>query len=222
MALLTLALAALCGAGVIGADVHETPAASATYRHTDVRYGPESVEVADLYRLSGTIGRLPAILVVHGGGWHSGSKEGWRGRIGAFGSSAGGNLAAMLASDAYGPLDCRNRVAAAVTWSAMLDLTTQPGLADAMADYVGCRVNCSAVLAAASPLHHVSSDDTPIELFNSTRELVPMTSVRAMDARLTSHHVFHKLIIYTGSEHGVSYGDRAMASTVKFFHDHLG
>jgi acetyl esterase/lipase len=147
-----------------------------------------------------------------------------RGAVGAdaWDTSAGGDLAAMLASNGYEPLDSGNRVAAAVTWSAMFDLTTQPGSAVAIADYVGCRVNRSAVLADASPLNHVSSDDAPIELFNSTRELVPMTAVRAMDARLTSHHVFHKLIIYSGNSHGVSYGERAMASTIKFFHDHLG
>lgn len=124
----------------------------------------------------------------------------------------------MLATDAYGLLESGDRIGAAVTWSAMLDLSTQPGLRNAIADSVGCQVDCQAVLEDASPLHHVSGGDTPMELFNSTRELVPLTTVRAMDARLTAHHVTDKVIVYTGSEHG----DRAMVSTVKFFHTELG
>jgi hypothetical protein len=51
---------------------------------------------------------------------------------------------------------------------------------------------------------------------------VPMTAVRAMDARLTASDVYHTLIIYDGSQHGVSYGDRAITSTIKFFRDELG
>ncbi len=266
---------ALVATAAATATVGPARAASAVFRRTDVPYGAESSEIADLYRPSGTTGRLPAVLIVHGGGWHSGSKEGWRARaeqiaaagfvvmvpdyelasasttgfphqlhelktavtwlranaatqhvdgrhIGALGSSAGGNLAAMLATDAYGPLDGGNRLGAAVTWSAMLDLATQPGLRDAIADYVGCHAGCQDVLEDASPLHHVSGGDTPMELFNSTHELVPLATVRAMDARLTAHAVTHKLIIYSGTQHGVSYGDRAIASTIKFFHTELG
>ena len=43
----------------------------------DLHYGPDPIEVADVYRPSGTTGRLPGVLIVHGGGWHSGSKGGW-------------------------------------------------------------------------------------------------------------------------------------------------
>src|SRR6476620_1302529 len=62
------------------ATVGPVEAGPAVFQRTDVRYGAESSEIADLYRPSGTTGRLPAVLIVHGGGWHSGSKEGWRAR----------------------------------------------------------------------------------------------------------------------------------------------
>ena len=68
----------------------------------------------------------------------------------------------------------------------------------------------------------MSTGDTPIEIFNSTAELVPMSHVRAIDARLTDHHVYHKLVIYSGHEHGVTYGDRAMPATIDFFKQQLG
>jgi acetyl esterase len=243
--------------------------------HYNEQYGPEAIEQADVYRSTSVRGWRPAVLIVHGGGWHEGSKGGWNhvagqladagfvvvvanyflstptqsgfprelhqlkaaiewmransatfgidGRhIGALGSSAGGNLVAMLATDAYGPLDSGNRLGAAITWSGILDLATQPGLTNDIPQYVGCHVDCRAVLNDASPLHHVSGGDTPIELFNSTHELVPYRTVQAMDAALTASQVVHKLVIYDGSEHGVDYGDQAMPDTIAFLHQQLG
>jgi acetyl esterase/lipase len=104
----------------------------------------------------------------------------------------------------------------------MLDLIAQLGLSDAIADYVGCRHDCAAVLADASPVHRVSGCDTPMEIFNSTQELVPMTAVWAMAARLRAHHVSHQLVIYEGAQHGVSYADKAMAATIAYLHEQLG
>lgn len=240
----------------------------------NLHYGPAAIEVADVYRSDSATGSQPGVLIVHGGGWHSGSKGGWAGRaeqiaaagfvvvvanyqlatpttggfpvqlhelkqaiewmrsdaatlhidpvrIGALGSSAGGNLVAMLATDAVGPLDSGDRLRAAVTWSAILDLTTQPGLTDAIPEYVGCQVDCAAVLVDASPLHHVSAGDSPIELFNSTAELVPLATVQAMDARLSAHHIDHKLVIYPGHQHGVDYSAQAMPDTIKFLQQQL-
>ena len=278
-----LTLVVICSAATTGIVARPAPSgavstvASGTPTVVVTRnapYGPEAVELADIYRSSGQIGLLPALLIVHGGGWQTGSKEGWieraeqfaaagfvavvvdyrlasptvRGfphqlhelkqaiswmrsdaselridpaRIGAIGSSSGGNLVAMLATDAIGPLDSGDRIRAAVTWSAMLDLRTQPRLTSAIADYVGCSVDCQSVLAEASPIKHVSGGDTPIELFNSSTELVPVSHVWAMDSALTAHHVFHKVVIYQGHLHGVSYGDQAMASTINFLNQEL-
>lgn len=244
---------------------------------SDQRYGTAVADLADVYRPAGS-GSHPAILLIHGGGWHSGSKGGWAdrardlvaagfvavavnytlvtdsvpgfprqlhelkqavawlrtnaarfhldpARIGALGSSSGGNLAAMLALDGWGPLTSGNRIAAVVTWSALLDLTTQPGLSKSIPEYVGCDPDardCTAVLADASPLHHVSSDDPPIELFNSTRELVPLRTVEQMDARLTQVGVTHTVVVYDGDKHGTSYADTAMPATIAYFTTHLG
>jgi acetyl esterase len=240
----------------------------------NLHYGAASIEVADVYRSTTATGSQPAVLIVHGGGWHSGSKGGWSGqaeelaeagfvvvvanyqlatatvggfphqlhelkaaivwmraqatqlhidprRIGAMGSSAGGNLVAMLATDADGPLDSGDRLRAAVTWSAILDLATQPGLTNAIGEYVGCQVDCAAVLDDASPLHHVSTGDTPIELFNSSKELAPLKTVQAMAARLTAHHVDNQVVIYPGSGHGVDYGTQAMPATIAFLQQQL-
>jgi acetyl esterase len=264
---------------MIGSSVAGVAAASAA-TPTDVsvqynlHYGSAAIEEADVYRSTTAAPVEPGVLIVHGGGWHSGSKGGWSGqaeqlaaagfvvvvanyqlatatesgfpsqlhelkaavewmrsdaaklkidpkRIGALGSSAGGNLVAMLATDADGPLDTGNRLRAAVTWSAILDLTTQPGLTSAMAEYVGCQVNCQTVLADASPLHHVSTGDTPIELFNSTAELVPLKTVQAMGARLDDHHVVHTIVTYPGHEHGVDYATQAMPATIAFLQQQL-
>ena len=273
------AVAALAGllatitTGLSADPVSATSSIGVTVQH-NLHYAPAAIEVADVYRSTTATGPEPAVLIVHGGGWQTGSKGGWiseadqlaaagfvvvvanyqlasptvvgfphqlhelkaaiqwmrsdatalginPARIGALGASAGGNLVAMLATDAAGPLDSGNRIRAAVTWSAILDLTTQPGLSNAIAQYVGCHTDCAAVLADASPIHHVSADDTPIELFNSTQELVPLATVQAMDARLSARHVYHEVVIYPGHGHATDYAAQAMPATIQFLQRQL-
>jgi acetyl esterase/lipase len=148
-----------------------------------------------------------------------------RRRIGALGISAGGHLAALLALDGPGPLSAGDRVAAAATWSAPLDLgpLRDHTLAPAVDTFLGCtgRPCPSPRVAAASPTTHASGDDPPMLLVSSRRELVPIGQARRMAAALASADVPHRLQVLPGSEHGRVYADRAIAPTIAFLRRQL-
>jgi acetyl esterase/lipase len=147
-------------------------------------------------------------------------------RIGALGTSAGGHLAALLATSGSGPLDAGSRVAAVVTWSAPLDLGALPagwlgGVVDLL---VGCplRGGCPALRAAASPIAAVTPDDPPMLLFNSRRELVPATQAERMAAALRAAGVRADVALLDGALHAREYAPQALAPSVAWLRRVLG
>ena len=101
-----------------------------------------------------------------------------------------------------------------MTWSAPLDLNHQPVLASPAENYVGC--TCRARLTDASPLFHVSAGDTPLELFNSADEDVPLAQVQTMRAELAAAEVPNQLIVYPGHAHASDYAQQAMPQPLSF------
>ena len=149
-------------------------------------------------------------------------------RVGAFGSSAGGHLAAMLGTVGKGPLTRGSRVQAVVSWSGPMDLTDVHAVigGEAVRTFLGCEPAdtpaCAAKAEAASPAHRVDPSDAPTLLFNSDEEVVPLTQAEAMDAALSSAGVEHALVVYPGDAHGGSFRVDAWPQTVAFFEHHLG
>lgn len=245
----------------------------------NVRFMPLSLDdpVIDVYRRAGQRG-APAVLLIHGGGWHGGGKRRmasvaravaraglvavnldytladayrpgfpgqlrevdsavrWirrnarrlgvdRTRVGALGSSAGGHLATLLATSGTGPLSAGGRVAAAVAWSAPLDLPGLSGhlmLGNAARTLIGCGPwTCPATWADASPIAHVSPDDPPLLLVNSRQEMVSVRQPVAMAERLTSAGVPHELWLLEGRRHAREYADTALERSVRFLRDKL-
>lgn len=150
-------------------------------------------------------------------------------RIGAFGGSAGGHLAAMLGTDATGPCTEGDRVAAVVSWSGPLDfsaLGAVPGgdcpndcyiLKPMMKGYVGCSyADCPAQWAAASPVNYVTPDDPPMLLANSTREFVPLTQATTMQAALEKADVPVQFMAEPGRGHADAYWTQAFQPTADF------
>lgn len=138
-------------------------------------------------------------------------------RIGALGSSAGGNLAALLANEQPG-------LRALATWSAPLDLATLPGgqLRGLAARFTGCpRLACRVRVAAASPLHGVSERTPPTLLVNARRELVPAQQARARAAALAQAGVPHQLLLVPGAAHGRELAPQALAPTIAFLRARL-
>jgi acetyl esterase len=134
-------------------------------------------------------------------------------RIAAFGSSAGAIIAQGLGTAGTGALGQGSRVNAVVSMSGASDFT-EAGLALGKPDekvqqlilaYLGCSrvVECPAA-EDASPRYAVTADDSPMILFNSTDEIVPVEQAEAMADALAEAGVIHELVVSDGSKHGIS------------------
>ena len=123
-----------------------------------------------------------------------------------------------------------------VTWSGIFDLTTLqpegtapgPGCAgDPVCltlgtplgfDFLtGCSLDqCPQTFAQASPITHVNAKTTPMYLFNSVEELVPVAQPQAMAAALGQAGVAHDMVILPGNLHAQQYAPAAWTQTVGF------
>lgn len=147
-------------------------------------------------------------------------------RIGAFGASAGGNLAALLALDGTGGWGSGSRVAAVVDMSGLSDLrepiTTSAlyrgDFVQAQLDYLGCAaLSDCATAAAASPVTLVDATDPPFLVTHSLEEFVPIDQSDALVAALRGAGVETTYLTVEGDLHGVSILDDAMAARVVDF-----
>lgn len=147
-----------------------------------------------------------------------------RGRIAALGASAGGHLAAMLATLGQGPLDMESRVRAAVSWSGPMVLGDLPdGFGGPGRDLLPCPPRaCPDQWAEASPVTHLDPTDAPVFLANSTDELVPLAQAQAMSDRLQAAGVEHELDVLPGRRHAQSYRGQVWPATVQFLARYLG
>jgi acetyl esterase/lipase len=71
---------------LLGADVDASPRLT---ERANVAYGTRPGERLDAFLPARTRAATPAVLVVHGGGWKTGSKEGWDGRARALARQTG-------------------------------------------------------------------------------------------------------------------------------------
>jgi acetyl esterase len=144
-------------------------------------------------------------------------------RVGAVGSSAGGNLAGLLATGGSGSLRGGVRLGAAVTWSAQLDLEHLHGQgATNVTRYLGCDLAaCPDTWALASPIDHVNHGDTPMLLFGSRHDSTPPAQSTAMARALRRAGVAARAVILPGYGHGQQYARTAMARTIAFLREHL-
>ena len=155
-----------------------------------------------------------------------------RDRIGAIGSSAGGHLVGMLAALGDGKLDKGARIAAAVSWSGPMDVTTVAAIVDggnplpqgaAITTFLGCETGaCPAETAQeASPFTHVDRTDAPTLLANSDAELVPLALVQPMVDALEAADVENELIVYPGNRHARALLPDVWPDTLAFLDEHL-
>ena len=145
-------------------------------------------------------------------------------RIAAIGESAGGHLAAMLATLGSGPRDRDARIRVGAAWSPPVDLTALAGSRGAgwIGPLLGCnRETCPDRLAQSSPVTHVDGSDAPLYLVSSTEELVPLSQSQAMAERLKAAGVEHRLEVYPGNRHALDFRDDAWNPTLAFLETHL-
>jgi acetyl esterase/lipase len=149
-------------------------------------------------------------------------------RIGLFGVSAGGTLAAWVAMDGSGALDRDARVRAVATWSGPMALVkyavrgtpATPG--SSVAAYLGCEPRkCRSRAQDASPIAHVDGSDPPMLIANSRRELVPVDQARTMNVALAAAGVDHHILLFDGGRHAEQLAPVALAPTLRFYRDSL-
>lgn len=146
-------------------------------------------------------------------------------RIGAFGSSSGAHIVALLATKARGSLESGARVSTAVTWSAGFDFTQlrRHPISRAIHFFLGCKKReCDRKLRNASPLRHVSSDDTPMLMMNARDELMPLSQPRQMAARLRAAGVDARLKFVSGRKHAAKNAAKQLPITIDYLREQLG
>jgi acetyl esterase len=145
-------------------------------------------------------------------------------RIAALGESAGGHLAAMLATLGQGSVEQGARIRVGAAWSPPVDFTALAGSRGDgwAAPLFGCtRSSCPDLLAQSSPVNHVDGSDAPLYLVNSTEELVPLSQAQAMAEKLKAAGVEHRLDVFPGTRHALDFRDDAWGPTLAFLDAHL-
>ncbi|MFC0680484.1 alpha/beta hydrolase [Lysobacter korlensis] len=152
-------------------------------------------------------------------------------RIGAFGGSAGGNLAALLGTEGTGPLTEGTRVAAVAELSGPADLTgsaaSGPVAADfarVQASYLGCleAPSCDAA-EPASPLSWIDPTDPPFFIGHAANERIPLAQSRTFAAALEAAGVPVQLAVVDGMLHSVALLNEPMRVAIRdFFLRELG
>lgn len=171
-------------------------------------------------------------------------------KIGMVGSSAGGHLAAMVATlgtkgdPTAEPLVTEPagvRVAAVVTWSGIFDLDTlapdskdrsacgdDPAcltltFPDMLSDFLGCTLDeCPGRYKEASPIDHVSEATAPMFIANSTEELIPLSQPESMIDKLSDNGVSNSHQFVPGKAHAAQYTNKVWSNTEAFLRNQLG
>ncbi|HEY1105374.1 alpha/beta hydrolase [Agromyces endophyticus] len=157
------------------------------------------------------------------------------GRIGAFGGSAGGSLAALLGTTGDGALDSGSRVAAVVELSGPVGLGSAAldtdrasvWLRGIIADYLGCEPNapdahCPQAMEASAATH-VDPSDPPMFIGHSEHEIVPLGQSTRLAAVLEAAGVPVELAVVPGGEHSIGILDEPLRERVAtFLHARLG
>jgi len=152
-------------------------------------------------------------------------------RIGAFGGSAGGNLAALLGTAGDGDLTVDSRVAAVAELSGPADLrepiptldTYNQVFADVQLAYVGCTgfTDCDAT-AAASPVTLVDPSDPPFFVGHSVDEFIPIAQSDEFVTALRAAGISTTYVTVEGSLHSIAMlDDDMMQRIISFFDDAL-
>ncbi|WP_166879940.1 alpha/beta hydrolase [Salinibacterium sp. ZJ450] len=144
-------------------------------------------------------------------------------RLGAFGDSAGGNLAALLATQGDGDTTIDSRVSAVVALSAPIDLTAagielgglEPGFQRIQLDYLGCASYDECPNAeSASPLYQIDSSDPPFFIAHSSDELIPIEQAEAFVDALDAASVDVTYVPVTGTDHALALLDNPLREQI--------
>ncbi|MBU6385274.1 MAG: alpha/beta hydrolase [Planctomycetes bacterium] len=142
-------------------------------------------------------------------------------KLGVWGYSAGGHLAALLATDRKTE-DPSIRVC--VAGGAPVDLRMIPEDSRALAGFLGgTRRALQDVYLKASPIEHVSSDDPPMMLYHGDAdELVPISFASKMHKKLQETGVTCEYVVLPGRSHIMAFVDtKGINRSIEFLDRYL-
>lgn len=144
-------------------------------------------------------------------------------RLGVFGGSAGGNLAALLGTTGRGDLTSGSRVAAVAELSGPIDLTgvaVTDDFAPLQLEYLGCTTfqNCPQA-RAASPNFQVDASDPPFFIAHSTVEKIPLAQSDRFVEELRDADVDVEYLVADGTLHSIALLDDDLKSRILAFYD---
>lgn len=146
-------------------------------------------------------------------------------RLGVFGGSAGGNLAALLGTSGSGDLDSGSRVAAVVDLSGPIDLTgvaVTDDFAPLQLEYLGCANFASCRTArAASPNFQVDGTDPPFLIAHSSREMIPVAQSSRFVETLRDAGIDVEFLVADGTLHSIALLDADLKSRVVAFYGRI-
>lgn len=143
-------------------------------------------------------------------------------RLGVFGGSAGGNLAALLGVTGDEGLTTGSRVAAVVELSAPIDLTgaaVTDDFAPLQLEYLGCTTfaNCPRA-REASPTFHVDASDPPFFVAHSTVEKIPLAQAERFVQELRAADVDVEFVVADSSLHSIALLDDDLKLRIEAFY----
>lgn len=152
-------------------------------------------------------------------------------RIGAFGGSAGGNLAALLGTADAGGWTAGARVAAVADLSGPADLRTaisttggiDPDFGAVQLAFLGCASfdDCPSAIQA-SPYSQVDPTDPPFFIAHSIDEFIPVGQSEQLVETLRSAGIDTTFVTVEGTMHSIAMLDDDMkARIIEFFADKL-
>lgn len=128
-------------------------------------------------------------------------------RIGAFGGSAGGNLASLLATAGTGGSDASAQLAAVVSMSAPLDLTgadVRDDFVERQLAYLACDdFDDCASAALASPATFADASDPPFLVVHGDDEMIPLGQAEAFVAALEDAGAPVQLAVVPSQRHSI-------------------
>jgi len=142
-------------------------------------------------------------------------------KLGVWGYSAGGHLAALLATDRK-PEDPSVKVC--VAGGAPVDLRMIPEDSRALVGFMGgTRRALGDAYLEASPISHVSPDDPPILLYHGDAdELVPIGFASKMHRKLQETGVDCEYVVLPGRSHIMAFVDtQGIRRSIEFFDRYL-
>lgn len=149
-------------------------------------------------------------------------------KIAVIGASAGGNLAAEAVTGVKIRIGKTSGVIALVSWSGPMDLRLTKYKVpryelSIVKKYIGCNIaSCPNTYALASPITHVTADNPPMLVINSTNEIVPLSQAQTMVTALQKVGVNAKLYVLPGQFHAMEYAPQAFPQSIKFLSKYLG